>query len=48
MKKGKTATEREAFWCEKTQSLTLKISTELVGVLLWVNKFSTVLIKLVQ
>ena len=47
MKRQITA-ERECVWCEKTQTLTLKLSSELIGVLLWVNKFSQVLLKLVQ
>ena len=45
--KRRTA-ERERIWCEKTQTRTLKLSSDLIGVLLWVNKFSAVLLKLVQ
>jgi hypothetical protein len=46
--KRQTATERENARCEKTQSLMLKLSSEMIGVLLWVNKFSAILLKLVQ
>jgi hypothetical protein len=41
-------TERENARCEKTQSLMLKLSSEMIGVLMWFNKFSTILLKLVQ
>jgi hypothetical protein len=46
--KRQTAAERENVRCEKTQSVMLQISSEMIGVLMWFNKFSTILLKLVQ
>ena len=46
--KQQATTERGNARCEKTQSLLLKLSSEMIGVLLWVNKYSAILLKLVQ